>query len=57
MEVTIPIIMMTQQGTELKRDISVSVIEKKEAMFLGGLRTLKQWKGAVFHEENKLKFT
>ena len=56
-EVKIPIIMLTQMGTELKKDVIASLIGKEEELFLCRLIKLVYWKETVFYEENKLEFT
>ena len=44
-------------GTNLKRDITASMIVYEEEFCLCRLKTLKQWKVAVFYNEIESEFT
>ena len=55
-EVTFPIIMKTDRGDFVKREIVASVIDSEEVNFLCGKETIKKWKTKVDFEEYKQEF-
>ena len=56
-KVTIPLVIMTQDGIHIKRRIVTNVISKEEDLFLCGLKTLVDCKAAIFYEGNEIEFT
>ena len=53
-EVTMPIIMKVVDEDYVRKNISVNIIHREEDLFLCGLKTLRQWKAAVFYENNEM---
>ena len=47
-KITIPIMIKTLRGNNFKREVTANVIHKEEELFLSGVKTLVDWKAAVF---------
>ena len=52
-----PIIMKAGEDDYVKKIISVNVIDREEDLFLCRLKTLREWKSAVFYEKNEMEFS
>ena len=55
-EVMFPIVMKTDKGYFVKREVAVSEINSEEVNFLGGKETIKEWKTKVDLEDDKMEF-
>ena len=55
-EITIPIMVQPLDGTLIKKEVTVNVINKEEELFSCALWTLVDWKVAVFYDGNKMEF-
>ena len=55
-EVTITIMVRALDGTCFERELTVTIINNKEELFLSRLKTLVDWKAAVFYEQNEIEF-
>ena len=49
---------MTQDGDGeyIRKSIDMNIIDRVEDLFLCGLKTLREWKAAVFYERNEMEF-
>ena len=50
-EITLPVRMKTENDDYIRRMITVSIVDREDELFLCGLKTLIEWKAAVFYEE------
>merc|ERR1712114_29241 len=55
-EITLPVRMKTESDDYIRRMITVSIVEKDDELFLCGLKTLIEWKAAVFYEKSEMMF-
>ena len=49
-------LMQDGDGNYMRKSINVNIIDREEDLFLCGLKTLRDWKGAVFYERNEMEF-
>merc|ERR1712089_31736 len=55
-ELTLPVRMRTDDDSFIKKMITISVVNRDDDLFLCGLKTLMEWKAAVFYEKCELRF-
>merc|ERR1711881_5761 len=55
-ELTLPVRMRTDDDSFVKKMITISVVNRDDDSFLCGLKTLMEWKAAVFYEKCELRF-
>ena len=55
-EITLPVRMKTESDDYIRRMITVSIVDKDDELFLCGLKTLIDWKAAVFYEKSEMMF-
>ena len=55
-EVVFLIVIKVEEDDFKRREITVSIIDSEEIIFLCGKKTLTEWKTALYFEEEKLKF-
>ncbi len=55
-ELTLPVRMRTDDDDFTKKMITISVVDRDDDLFLCGLKTLMEWKAAVFYEKCELRF-
>ena len=55
-DVTFPVVMKTDKGDFVKREVVASVIDSEEVNFLCGKETIKEWKTKVDFEDDKMEF-
>ena len=53
-EVTMLIVIKVGDRDYIRKNINVNVIDREEDLFLCGLETLREWKAAVFYENNEM---
>ena len=51
-EITLPVRMKTEKDDYIRRMITVSIVDREDELFLCGLKTLIEWKAAVFYEKS-----
>ena len=52
-----PIIMKVGDKDYIRKIICVNVKAREEDLFLCELKTLREWKAAVFYEDNEMEFS
>ncbi len=55
-EILLPVRMKTENDDYIRRMITVSIVDREDELFLCGLKTLIEWKVAVFYERSKMMF-
>ena len=55
-EITLPVRMRTDNDDFMMKMVTVSVVDREDELFLCGLKTLMEWKAAVYYEKCELKF-
>ena len=55
-EITLPVRMRTDNDDFMMKMVTVSVVYREDELFLCGLKTLMEWKAAVYYEKCELKF-
>ena len=55
-DVTFPVVMKTDRGDFVKREVVASVIDSEEVNFLCGKETITYWKTKVDFEDSKMEF-
>ena len=55
-EITLPVRMKTENDDYIRRIITVSIVDREDELFLCGLKTLIEWKAAVFYERSEMMF-
>ena len=55
-EVTMPVVMKVGVDDYIKKKIVMNLINREGDFFLCGLKTLQEWKAAVFYERNEMEF-
>ena len=55
-EITFPIVLKTDSGDYIKRELTAYIIDADRVNFLLGRETIKEWKLRIDHEEDKLEF-
>ena len=48
-EIMLPVRMRTDNGDFMMKIVTVSVIDREDELFLCGLKTLMEWKAAVYY--------
>merc|ERR1711996_34117 len=54
--VVMMMMMRTDDDSFMKKMITISVVNRDDDLFLCGLKTLMEWKAAVFYEKCELRF-
>ena len=54
--ITFPVRMKTENDDYIRRMITVSIVDREDELFLCGLKTLIEWKAAVFYEKSEMMF-
>ena len=55
-EIMLPVRMKTENDYYIRRRITVSIVYREDELFLCGLKTLIEWKAAVFYERSEMMF-
>ena len=55
-EIMLPVRMTTENDDYIRRIITVSIVDREDELFLCGLKTLIEWKAAVFYERSEMMF-
>ena len=55
-EIMLPVRMKTEKDDYIRRMITVSIVDREDELFLCGLKTLIEWKAAVFYEKSEMMF-
>ena len=55
-EIRFPIVLKTDNGDYMKREVTAYIIDADRVNFLLGRETIKEWKLRIDHEEDKLEF-
>ena len=55
-EITLPVRIKTDNGNFMIKMVKVSVVDGEDELFLCGLKTLMEWKAAVYYKKCELKF-
>ena len=55
-EIMFPIVLKTDSGDYLKRELTAYIIDADGVNFLLGRETIKDWKLRIDHDEDKLEF-
>merc|ERR1712089_32475 len=55
-EIMLPVRMKTDSDDYIRKMITVSIVDKDDELFLCGLKTLIEWKAAVFYERSEMMF-
>ena len=55
-EITFPIVLKTDSGDYIKRELTAYIIDADRVNFLLGRETVKDWKVRIDHDEEKLEF-
>ena len=50
-EIMLPVRMKTENDDYIRRMITVSIVDREDELFLCGLKTLIEWKAAVFYDK------
>ena len=48
--------MKTENDDYIKNMVTVSIVNREDELFLCGLKTLIEWKAAVFYEKSEMMF-
>ena len=55
-EIMLPVRMKTEKDDYIRRIITVSIVDREHELFLCGLKTLIEWKAALFYEKSEMMF-
>ena len=55
-EIALPVTMKTDRDDYIRKMITVSIVDRKNELMLCGLKTLIEWKAAVFYEKSEIMF-
>ena len=55
-EITLPVRMKTDCDDYIRKMVTVSIVDREDELFLCGLKTLIEWKAAVFYEKSLMIF-
>ena len=55
-EIRFPIVLKTDNGDYMKRELTAYIIDADRVNFLLGRETIKEWKLRIDHEEDKFEF-
>ena len=55
-EIMLPVRMKTDNDDFIMKMVTVSVVDREDELFLCGLKTLMEWKAAVYYKKCELKF-
>ena len=55
-EIRFPIVLKTDNGDYMKREVTAYIIDADRVNFLLGRETIKEWRLRIDHEEDKLEF-
>ena len=51
-EIKLPVRMKTDSDDYIRKMITVRIVDREDELFLCGLKTLIEWKAAVFYEKS-----
>ena len=55
-EITLPVRMKTENDDYIRKVVTVSILDREDELFLCGLKTLIEWKAAVYYEKREMMF-